>query len=184
MQTFCTSDVSGVGGRRSRVHTSWDALSLPCSLVSVCPGKQNRGDLFRRLRRLPKEARPFALLYFSGGKVVTSPWWFSHSARGLTVAPPLPTRGSGGRRLTIISENRPPWRRRDPQSAVLQSQVFQPCNRRRLLHSAEKVLTAYLLFLQTETTCGGGRGAGGARKRCFFVHEGITANILACGRRL
>lgn len=150
------------GRRRSRVHTSCGALSLPCSLVSVCPGKQNHGDLFRRLQRLPKKAQPFSLLYFSGGKVVTSPWWFSQSVRGLTVASPASPFVSRSARShhcspagprteyysLCISENRPPWRRRDLESAVLQSQVFLPCNRRRLLHSAEKVLTGRgLLFV-------------------------------------
>lgn len=44
MQTFWRSDVLGTAP--FPVHTNCDALSLPCSLVSVCPGKQNHGDLF------------------------------------------------------------------------------------------------------------------------------------------
>lgn len=187
MQTFHTSDASGTAP--FPVHTSCDALSLPCSLVSICPGKQNHGDLFQCLQRLPKKAQPFSLLYFSGGKVVTSPWWFSQSVQGLTVASP-PHRwrlAQHGPAIThqqdwrlnyslCISENRPPWRRFDLESTPLQSQVFQPWNRRRFLHSAEKVLTGrsleevcYLFSLQTETICGGG---GSAWKRCFLCTRG------------
>lgn len=74
-----------------------------------------------------------------------------------------------------ISENRPPWRRFDLESTPLQSQVFQPWNRRRFLRSAEKVLTGRsleevccLFSLQTGTICGGG---GSAWKRCFFCAQ-------------
>lgn len=62
------------------------------------------------------------------------------------------------------------------------------CNRRQFLHSAEKVLTGrsveevcYLLFLQTETPCRGGREC---MREVFFVQRRIPASILACGWRL
>lgn len=144
------------GSRRSRVHTSCDALSLPCSLVSVCPGKQNHGELFLASAPAAKE-----------GPALQPPLFFRWESSDVT--PVVPTERARPHRCLpdsarshhcspagpmtehwalCISESRPPWRRRDLESAALQSQVFQPCNRRQLLHSAEKVLTCRsLLFV-------------------------------------
>ena len=84
MQTFWTSDVLGTA--RFPVHTSCDALSLPCYLVSVCPGKQNHGDFFSVCKGCQRTPSPSTSFIFLVGKL----WRHSGGSQGAFEASQLP----------------------------------------------------------------------------------------------
>lgn len=107
---------------RSPVHTRSDALSLPCSLVSVCPGKQNHGDLFQCLQRLPKKAQPWWESADVTLEVLRERWM------GLTLASPPRSLAQHHPAIThqqdcwlnispsASATTGPPWRRLDLES--------------------------------------------------------------------